>query len=504
MTDRELLREYVERRSARAFEELVRRHVDWVHSAALRQVRDRHLAEDVTQATFIVLARKAAGLRERTMVSGWLFNVVRFVAARAHRSEVRRRHHELRAAELAAARGGGMSGGQDEPGWDELAAALDELVGRLGRRDRDALLIRFYEKKSYAEIGSQLAISEEAARKRVERAVGKLREMFGREGVVASAVGLEGALLTNASAPAGAGVVASAVAAAAGTGDAAALAEGAITMMTLKKVAVPAACLAVLLLAAAWAVWPHVAGPPAVRTVGPNDEPAPVMAPVAAPAGTPAAQAAAPRLGRTSFSEQDPSTDPAIRAAAEGAVVLPLATATKINKRDPDVVMHGVIAGRTWEEFGFLKFDLSALRAAPKKASFHAACFMVENTRGVQTPARLVFYAVKTDWDDTATHNFSSSSRQRRWAEGAFNPLSPLEIEQTPVATVEMPNPPPPGYNVSFDVTELVGDWVAGRRPNQGLMMRVDQAPGYSYQANLASFDYRKSEQPKIVCVPAE
>jgi RNA polymerase sigma factor (sigma-70 family) len=627
MTDQELLREYAERRSQRAFAELVGRHAAWVYPAALRQVRDPHLAQDVTQAVFIVLARKAASLRGRAVLSGWLFNVVRFAASRARRAEARRRRHERAAAALAARRhgkGDPAAAGADAPDWERLAPVLDDMVARLGRQDRRAILLRFYERKNFAEVGADLNVSEDAARKRVERAVGKLRGLFAREGVAASAAGLGAAMWAHTSE---ASVAASAAgAAAAATGPAAAIAERTVTLMTFNKLAVPLACAVLLLLVGGWAVWSNVRDRPSASALrddaaparAPDPPPAPapqrlpqrsfiepertlatlgddqgggIDAPVregdllrveveqppgsrnwrnfivpvtggaldlaplrprpveiteggaqttlrevaallsaklaenargddvdadadagvhasaaggvgAASPGIPAA-AANVRLAKVRWVENPKTTpDPAIKATAEGWVVLPLATATKINKRDPDVVMHGIIAGRTWEEFGFMKFDLSALESPPTKATLHASCFMVENTRGVQTPARLVFYRVKTEWDDTATHNFAKSNGRVGWPGGPFNPNSPLNVDPTPVATVEMPNPPPPGYNVSFDVTEVVADWVSGRHPNHGLMMRVDQAPGYSYQANLSSFDYRKDWLPKIVCVP--
>ena len=94
MDDRELLREYAERRSETAFAELVRRHLDWVHAAALRQTGDAALAQDVAQSVFVLLSRKARAVAARSKVGGWLFQTTRFVAARARRSEVRRLHRE--------------------------------------------------------------------------------------------------------------------------------------------------------------------------------------------------------------------------------------------------------------------------------------------------------------------------------------------------------------------------------------------------------------------------
>ena len=94
MDDWELLQAYVKQRSEAAFAELVRRHLNWVHSAACRQVRDVHLAEDVTQAVFVLLARKAGSLRRGTILAGWLFRTARFVAARTIRAEQRRKVRE--------------------------------------------------------------------------------------------------------------------------------------------------------------------------------------------------------------------------------------------------------------------------------------------------------------------------------------------------------------------------------------------------------------------------
>src|SRR5688572_4956748 len=97
MCDRELLHEYVERRSEQAFAELVARHINLVYATALRRVRDSHLAEDVAQSVFILLARKAGSIREGEALAGWLYRATCFIAASAVRAERRRRDREAEA-----------------------------------------------------------------------------------------------------------------------------------------------------------------------------------------------------------------------------------------------------------------------------------------------------------------------------------------------------------------------------------------------------------------------
>src|SRR5215831_10156110 len=103
MNDFELLREYVERHSESAFTALVERHVGLVYSAALRQVSDRHAAEEVTQATFIILARKAPKLRRGINLSGWLYRTAHFAAKGLLRAERRRRQREQKAVQMETA-----------------------------------------------------------------------------------------------------------------------------------------------------------------------------------------------------------------------------------------------------------------------------------------------------------------------------------------------------------------------------------------------------------------
>src|SRR6266550_4408987 len=100
MNDLDLLREYVQTGSQEAFAQVVRMHVDMVYSAARRQVRDAHLAEDVTQRVFVLLAQKAATLRREVLLGGWLYNAARLAAADAQRAEIRRAKREKKAAQM--------------------------------------------------------------------------------------------------------------------------------------------------------------------------------------------------------------------------------------------------------------------------------------------------------------------------------------------------------------------------------------------------------------------
>jgi RNA polymerase sigma factor (sigma-70 family) len=220
MDEKELLRQYVESRSEVAFGELARRYVNLVYSAALRQTGNAALAEDVTQATFLVLARKAHRLRGEVVLSSWLLAVTRYAAKDAIKSEVRRKRHEQKAAAMMPTTDDSNGNRGDEPKWIAVAPLLDDAVASLKEGFRSAIVLRYFERKSYTEIAGQMQITEAAARQRVSRALENLRRYFSGRGIVLSAASLKAMVVAQATctAPASIGGAAASMGAKALTG----------------------------------------------------------------------------------------------------------------------------------------------------------------------------------------------------------------------------------------------------------------------------------------------
>ena len=197
MDDMTLLREYARHHSEAAFEALVLRHIAFVYSAAMRQVRNAPLAEEVAQTVFTILARKAGELSDRTVLTGWLFKATRLVGLAQIRAAAQRRQREQdiqMQTEIEAA--------ADDPLWEQMSPLLDEALATLGEKDRQAVLLRFFENKGLADVGISLGTGEDTARKRVSRALEKLRRYFNRHGVCSTTVLIAGAISTHGVQPA--------------------------------------------------------------------------------------------------------------------------------------------------------------------------------------------------------------------------------------------------------------------------------------------------------------
>ncbi len=236
--DAELLREFAQNGSEDAFTELVERHLPPVYGSALRQTGgDAELARDICQMVFLDLARKASSLRGHILIIGWLFTATRFHAATMLRGNRRRQQREGMAVSVQEQLTGSESSGVNR----ELVAALDGALEELTAEDRDAVLLRFFQGKGFKEVGAAFAISEDAARMRVGRALEQLRLLLERRGAPVTAAALAAWLAADAASAAPAGLALSVSATAtAGAALVPASAVGLVMTTTQKAVAVAA------------------------------------------------------------------------------------------------------------------------------------------------------------------------------------------------------------------------------------------------------------------------
>ena len=278
MDDQKCLKEFVELGSQAAFARVVARHLDLVYSAALRQVRDHHLAEDVTQAAFAALAKKAHALRHETVLSAWLLVTTRFIALDQLKSRSRRQKHESKAAEMAQK----TQRPDRDDRWDAISPHLDAALGSLNAQDRRAVTLRYFEDRSLHEVAATLGVSPASARQRVHRATVRMRAYFASRGVEVALASVGPAILAYAVRPAPHGVLAAAVAASKPAVSAGVIggSKGAILVMASANTKLIGAAAIVLLLSAGAVVGYKVTRPsqPQVVIIGPaaSTSPAPV------------------------------------------------------------------------------------------------------------------------------------------------------------------------------------------------------------------------------------
>ena len=246
--DMDLVREFACDHSEAAFTELVRRHVNLVYSIARRCTDTDGDAQDVTQAVFVILARKAAGLRARTVLTGWLYETTRYTAACVQRTNARRHAREQEAYMQST-----LADTDTADAWTRLAPHLEAGMSQLGERDRTLLALRFYENKSGPEAAALLGIQEAAAHKRTARALEKLRKFFTQRGVALSAAAIAGAVAANSvqAAPVGLALKISVMAAKgmAATTSITTIVKGTLKLMTYSKLKMAAGVGVAVLLA---------------------------------------------------------------------------------------------------------------------------------------------------------------------------------------------------------------------------------------------------------------
>lgn len=231
--DAELLRRYLEESSEDAFAELVRRHLSLVYFGALRRTSgDADLAAEVSQGVFISLAQNARSLRSHPALSAWLFTASRNAAINARIKESRRRQREQEAFVMQES----LAESGQPADWEHLSPLLFETLDLLSEQERTAVLLRFFGERAFAEIGAKLQLSEEAARKRVERALAKMHDALGRRGVTSTTAALSVAMANQANAAAPSGLAGTVTHVAVAGAMAGGVATEVLTVMSTSKI----------------------------------------------------------------------------------------------------------------------------------------------------------------------------------------------------------------------------------------------------------------------------
>ena len=250
MNDMALIREYSDRDSESAFADLVNRHIHLVYSVAFRYVGNSPDAQDVTQAVFVILAKKAASLRQRATITGWLYETTRFTAAALLRTKARQQARDQEAYMQSTLNDSGLN-----DVWRQLAPILEDAMNHLNEKERALLALRFFENNTAAETSALLGIQEAAAHKRVARALEKLRRFFLKRGIDSTTEAIAGAISTSSVQAAPMALAKSVIAVAVAKGAAASgstltLIKGALKLMAWTKAKTVVVAGAVLILAA--------------------------------------------------------------------------------------------------------------------------------------------------------------------------------------------------------------------------------------------------------------
>ena len=236
MDDWQLLRDYATRNSEEAFRALVDRYAGLVYHAALRQAGNPHTAEEVTQAVFIALAQKADRIPRGTVLSGWLFRATRFAFNNLAREQIRRQRREQEAVMMETI----LRPDDTASVWEQIVPHLNDALDRLPRKDREAILVRYFQDRSHRELARTLGVSEDAAKVRVSRALEKLRLIFARQGYAVPSAVLLATISAHGAQAVPAGLTASVASVAvakgtAGTTSTLTLAKGVLKIMAWTK-----------------------------------------------------------------------------------------------------------------------------------------------------------------------------------------------------------------------------------------------------------------------------